>query len=536
VTTTRFDLQVLAALTLLAGGAAAQDLEAELGRDAGGQLDRAGPGDERLIAGVRGRVRGPDGAPFAGATVTVEVAEGDERSTTTDRKGRFALLDVPAGTRPIRVTAPGHLPSEGFVRAGASASTELEIELRSLEEGSPRFAEADPRATVHGWIERGNALLEQGRPGAARAEYEKALGILAGAERVPVLGAVARTYWLEGRRDDSVRAMEEALVADPSSGEARRLYETTLRELGREEHGERFLADLPRLAAAAAGARPSETPAAAPAVVQEPIEVAPPVAQRTGAATVHALERHPLANVEEMARRYGVTVAALRGEAPGALAHDLANESFDLFVPESYRPGDPWGVVVWVSPGERGGVRKEEVRALLAERRLLWVGANGAGNRRSRFDRAALALDALHLASGLYDVDPERVFVAGYSGGGRMASQLAFLFSDVFQGGVSWFGVDYYEPIAVPYRPGYHFPAGFPPPADRELERLRRHGRLALVTGERDFNRSETRKVFETLRADGFRGAEYFEIPGADHYHGLDAEWLGRALAHLEAR
>ena len=56
------------------------------------------------------------------------------------------------------------------------------------------------------------------------------------------------------------------------------------------------------------------------------------------------------------------------------------------------------------------------------------------------------------------------------------------------------------------------------------------------MTGERDFNRSETRAVHAAWRGERIRGAEYFEIPLADHYHGLDAQWLARALDHLEAR
>jgi dienelactone hydrolase len=494
---------------------------------------------------VRGRVHGPDGAAVGGAAVTVTVtsteAGAGERVTRTDAKGRFVLLDVPPGTWPIRVSAPGFLPSEGIVRGGGKAVA-LAIELRSIDEGSPHFAEGDPQRMAVDWLERGNALLDQGRTEAARAEYERAFRILPPEGRSAALRAVARTYWLERRVADAVRAIEEALLADHASSETAQLYRVLMGELGRQADAERFLADLPTLAAAAA---PTLAAAAGKALVMEeaadapaaaPPSPVPAVAHRVGDATVRGTERHPWSNAEELARRYGTTVDAMRAADADVLAPRAEGESFDLFVPEAYHAGQPWGVVVWVSAGDRGGLRSPQVRDLLAERRLLWVGANGSGNRRSRHDRVALALDALHLVSGLYDIDEERVFVAGYSGGGRMASHLAFLFPELFRGGVFWFGVDYFRPLEVPYRPGHSWAPGLPAIPNERLENLRRHGRFALVTGQRDFNRSEMRAIHQALRADHFAGAAYFEIPAADHYHGLDAEWLGRALAYLEGR
>jgi predicted esterase len=487
-------------------------------------------------------VYGPDRQPVAGAAVALGEPGGDERVATTDARGRFSVLDVPPGTWSIRVTSKGFLPSQGIVRVGGPGGP-LEIELRSIDEGSPRAAEENPGRTALGWIERGNALLEQGRTAAARAEYEKALGVLALAERPPVLLAVARTLWLESRADESVHAIEQALIAEPTSADALGLHRTVLRELGREAEIDRFLADLPARAAAARAAAAAAEVAAAheapevtepPAIAEPPPAPTEPVPHRTGEVTLRSGESHVLASIAEVASRYGTSLDELRTTEPEALSYDLARESFDLFVPDAYRAGEAWGVVVWVSPGDRGGLRNPQARALLGERRLLWIGANRSGNRRSRYHRAALALDALHLAQRLYDVDAQRVFVAGYSGGGRMASHLAFLYAEVFRGGVCWFGVDHFAPVAVPFRPGHSWPASFPAPQGRALEELRRRGRFALVTGSRDFNRSETRAVHDALREQGFDGAAYFEIPDADHYHGLDAEWLDRALEHLE--
>ena len=49
--------------------------------------------------------------------------------------------------------------------------------------------------------------------------------------------------------------------------------------------------------------------------------------------------------------------------------------------------------------------------------------------------RQALALDAVHNMRKRYNVEDDRVFVSGFSGGGLVASQLIHGFPDVFHGG-----------------------------------------------------------------------------------------------------
>jgi dienelactone hydrolase len=164
---------------------------------------------------------------------------------------------------------------------------------------------------------------------------------------------------------------------------------------------------------------------------------------------------------------------------------------------------------------------------------VIWVGANGAGNPRAKWDRIGLALDAVHNVSRLYNIDPERIVIAGYSGGGRTASAAVMLFPEVFRGVICWFGVDYFRPVPVSYKPGHSWPAAFPEPAKKDRRVLEQEVRFALVTGERDFNRAETSAVSSEMAKDGFTGVTYLEIPGADHYHGLDPEWFGRALQHV---
>jgi dienelactone hydrolase len=172
---------------------------------------------------------------------------------------------------------------------------------------------------------------------------------------------------------------------------------------------------------------------------------------------------------------------------------------------------------------------------LLERTGTIWVGADGAGNGRPDWQRWGLALDAAEELTRLYAIDPKRVYVGGYSGGGRTASALATLYPEVFRGALCWFGVSHFHPLAVPDKPGAHWPPQFPEPPRERLTTVREDGRFVLVTGERDFNRAQTKATWRHLEGDGFGRVTYLEIPGVDHYFGVPAEWMERALAALDA-
>jgi hypothetical protein len=260
----------------------------------------------------------------------------------------------------------------------------------------------------------------------------------------------------------------------------------------------------------------------------------PPRPGRRGAYKVAFAERAPWSALDEVLRRADLAREAVLDVDPRALAYDLAGESFEVRVPEGEPPERGWGVLAWVSPTAFAGVRRPELQALLDRHRLVWAGADEAGNERPRWDRWGLALDAVWNLRRLYPVDPERVYVAGYSGGGRVASALTMLYPDVFRGGLMVMGTDWYRDLPVPDRPGTHWPAPFSRPPRDLLRLARERTRWVLLTGERDFNRLQTRAVDAELREDGFRSVTFLEVPGMSHLDPIPGDWLRRALAALD--
>jgi len=169
----------------------------------------------------------------------------------------------------------------------------------------------------------------------------------------------------------------------------------------------------------------------------------------------------------------------------------------------------------------------------LDRNRLIWVGADNAGNGRARWYRYLLALDAAYNIGKLYTVDEDKVFVGGYSGGGRVTSGLAMLYPEVFQGGFSMFGCDYPERLPVPDKPGAHWPAGFPPPPRPTLSQVKLGSRFVLLTGDLDFNRAQTRKTYLTMVHEDFEHVLYLQAPGASHYDHPDEATLTQGFSFL---
>ena len=110
----------------------------------------------------------------------------------------------------------------------------------------------------------------------------------------------------------------------------------------------------------------------------------------------------------------------------------------------------------------------------------------------------------------------------------------ALLYPETFQGAIALFGCNFYRRLPVPERPGAYWPAAFPKPRRATLKRIKRERRFVLLTGERDFNRQQTRATYEAMLDEGFRHVTYLEIPGAGHYVGVEPTYLARALRALD--
>lgn len=491
---------------------------------------------------LRGRVTDTDGRPIRGAWVELRMAEDPATGlppTTTDKKGEWRILRLAPGRYELHIKATGFINVNGWATVKPHGIDEpVEAQMLPLSWETPAFSAGQP-LTLRLWIEKGNSLLEQGHPAQAREEYERALAQLPGARRPEVLRSVARTHYLEGQVDRAVETLQEALAIAPSDRDSRGLFVVLMEELDRKGEAERFLSEL-----ASRPPEPAEEPAAeiVPLQLEVPKEIAeilaapldPPRAHRVGSFKISFNERSEWSQLEDFARRMRVGTDAILAIDPSAGEYRLSDESFQVIVPDIYRPTHRWGLMVWISPTQFGGARQPELPEVLERHRLIWVGANHAGNERMVWERIWLALDAATNMQKLYDIDPERVYVGGYSGGGRVASRMGVLYPELIRGAWLLYGCDYFRPLPALERPGTVWPAAYQPPAGSALDLVKRRNRFVLVTGPKDFNFMITRSTAREMVKDGFSHVTYLEIPDAGHYSFPDGEWLDRIFAALE--
>ncbi|MEL6330762.1 MAG: PHB depolymerase family esterase [Planctomycetota bacterium] len=191
----------------------------------------------------------------------------------------------------------------------------------------------------------------------------------------------------------------------------------------------------------------------------------------------------------------------------------IENETAVVRLPRGYDPSKRWGVLVWVSPSVRG-TPPGSVWRTADEFGLVCIGFNNSHNQRPAMDRVQLACDAVETVAAHVNLDRERVYVSGLSGGGRITSFLHRSAPDVFMGFVSIVGLNSEHQIHTG-EANYYWRSSFSKPAG-EIERLRLQRRIAAVTGPTDGNYNEMKNRTERLRRDGYE-ARFFDYPELGH-------------------
>ena len=192
----------------------------------------------------------------------------------------------------------------------------------------------------------------------------------------------------------------------------------------------------------------------------------------------HYTER---ANNAERARRLLSPFAAARlerdlvgsGQALTGQPVNLADEKFIVYLP-TLHPKNGFGLLVFVPPWQDARVPPGWAAAL-DRYGIIFVSPARSGNDESAFDRREpLALLAADNVMAQYPVDPERVYIGGFSGGSRVALRVALGYPDLFRGAMLNAGSDPIGTREVPL-----------PPRDLFLK-FQSTTRIAYVTGERD--------------------------------------------------
>lgn len=192
--------------------------------------------------------------------------------------------------------------------------------------------------------------------------------------------------------------------------------------------------------------------------------------------------------------------------------YDSTAQTYDLYVPKGVKRPP---AIIFISPGNDAGGWKN-FEKLAKSRGFVFAAPYNAGNAVNGRRRVRIVLDVLDDLRRHHHIDPDRTYLAGFSGGGRMACIIGFALPEVV-GGVMPLcasGTLRDEPWL----------------RQRVLDRLS----IATLTGETDFNRGEVERLSKTYL--DTIGARYKTWTQSGLGHGIPNEkYLGEALTFLES-
>lgn len=144
----------------------------------------------------------------------------------------------------------------------------------------------------------------------------------------------------------------------------------------------------------------------------------------------------------------------------------------EIFVPSRYKPDRASALVLYLSPGPQSQAALLW-RTVLQREGVLYASPHDSGNHVPTGHRIRAAVSVLHHMRTHYNIDPDRTYVAGFSGGARIAMMVGMAYPEYF-GGV--------------------MPIGSGGSLSREtwlIDRAVSRLRVALVVGSNDHFRSE---------------------------------------------
>lgn len=178
--------------------------------------------------------------------------------------------------------------------------------------------------------------------------------------------------------------------------------------------------------------------------------------------------------------------------------YDSTKQTYELFVPKGFDARKPQAAILFISPGEKPMGHASWQQAC-QELGVILAGPHAAGNDCPMQRRVRIVMDVLDDLRRKFKIDPDRTYLAGFSGGGRVACAIGFALPEYF-GGV------------IPICAGGEL---------REESWLRQRviDRLsvALLTGENDFNRGEVERWRQPMLADLGLRARAWTCPKLGH-------------------
>ena len=190
--------------------------------------------------------------------------------------------------------------------------------------------------------------------------------------------------------------------------------------------------------------------------------------------------------------------------------------TWEIYVPDSYQPKNPAGLMVYISPSMSGEIPRRW-KSVMDKHNIIWIAANRSGNRVMVVRRAVFAIVAPTLAGKHYKIDRERIYLSGFSGGGKIAGMVAADYSHLFKGAIFNCGINSLDKH---------------PPKQFELFR---QNHFVFVTGTKDHTLEQTEKIYRQYVESGVENSKLMVIRNMTHRNPGSSDF-DKAIQYLNSR
>jgi RNA polymerase sigma factor (sigma-70 family) len=223
-------------------------------------------------------------------------------------------------------------------------------------------------------------------------------------------------------------------------------------------------------------------------------------------------EPSPYSALEEMGRRNATASWGTYGRT--GRAYDVAQESFQVYVPQLYKPERaPFGLFVWISAGD--ATMPDAWRGVFDRNRMIYISADNTGNGRDMIPRMGLQLDAVHNMAQRFHIDPDRIYIGGFSGGALTACVAMRGYPDVFSGAFLMSGGEFY--LFGEDDDGNVYPSVTWIGTDLPINQAKDLFRIVLLHGSKDYYAIGMKADYESFMLDDFAHVTHFMIEGMGH-------------------
>ncbi|MCC3860222.1 alpha/beta hydrolase family protein [Pseudemcibacter aquimaris] len=188
--------------------------------------------------------------------------------------------------------------------------------------------------------------------------------------------------------------------------------------------------------------------------------------------------------------------------------------TWEITVPDNYSSENPPGILIYISPENEINIPRGWLD-ITKEKNLIWIAARNSGNDIYTMKRILLAMTGIQYVQDRYKLDLNRIYITGFSGGGRVASIMASQNPNIFKGAIYNCGVNFWNNVS-----------------DNNLDMIKEN-RYVFITGSEDFNLNDTRQVYSKYKKAGVSSVDLMVIPRMGHSNPRSSR-LKRAIEFLD--